>query len=317
MTKIVFTQEQQLDLTKRLQLLLLDSLAAGANWGFDTVRFQGGTCLSMSYGSSRFSEDLDFVLGTDKGLNRMLAAARARMSNSLRVSLPGAVVKFTSRDEDLEAIEAKNPRTFTMTVSHPDWYRVIKVKVEFWVADPEAVRQYEAGFIPAKLLAQAVEGVPLRMTLPPVMLPTATLNEILVDKLHALACRPYLKHRDIFDLWWLAEQGIKDWATELQARYTYHARMYSDSPELEQLGDVLRSKTIDIQALVGKPAFSEDLQKWLGQDSTLSSQSSADAMATLVVAQMERLTAALEAKPEEVATSAAGRAASSRRMRAQ
>jgi predicted nucleotidyltransferase component of viral defense system len=293
MAKNVFTQEQQLDLTKRLQLLLLDSLAAGTHWDIDSTRFQGGTCLSLSYGSSRFSEDLDFVLGTDKGLNRMLTAAQARMSNSLRVSLPGAVVKFAARDEDLEAIEAKNPRTFTMTVSHPDWYRVIKVKAEFWVADPEAVRQYESGVIPAKLLTQAVEGVPLRMTLPPVMLPTATLNEILVDKLHALACRPYLKHRDIFDLWWLTEQGIKGWDSELLARYPYHARMYSDSPELEQLVEVLRAKTIDVQALVGKPAFREDLQKWLGQDSPLSSQSSADVMATVVVAQLERLTAAL------------------------
>jgi predicted nucleotidyltransferase component of viral defense system len=299
MAKVVFTQEQQLDLTKRLQLLLLDGLAAGGRWGIDPARFQGGTCLSLSYGSSRFSEDLDFVLGTVKGLNRMLATAQARMRNTLRASLPGAEVKFTARDEDIEAYEAKNPRTFTMTVSHPDWYRVIKVKAEFWVADPEAVRQYESGVIPAKLLTQAVEGVPLRMTLPPVMLPTATLNEILVDKLHALACRPYLKHRDIFDLWWLAEQGIKDWATELQARYPYHARMYSDSPELELLGEVLRNKNVEVQALVGRPAFAEDLQKWLGRDSALSSQSSADAMAVLVAAQLEILNDALKEKAAE------------------
>lgn len=280
MAKTVFTQEQQLDLTRRLQLMLLDALAATGSW--DTARFQGGTCLSLSYGSSRFSEDLDFVLGTDKGLNRMLTAAEARMGNSLRVVLPGAQVKFAARDDDLEAPEAKNPRTFTMTVSHADWYRAIKVKVEFWVANPKAVAQYQARAVSAKVLTAAVDGVPLRMTLPPVLLPTATTNEILVDKLHAVACRSYLKHRDIFDLWWLAEQGLHDWASELEHRYPYHAQMYADSPTLAELGPVLDAKAAEVAAMVGKQDFSSDLKKWLGEKSTLATQAAADVMATQV-----------------------------------
>lgn len=298
MPKIVFTQEQQLDLTRRLQLLLLESLASVSSWDVGSTRFQGGTCLSLSYGSPRFSEDLDFVLGTDRGLNRMMGSARSRMVDALRTSLPGALVKFVGRDEDLEASNAKNPRTFNVTVSHPDWYRVVKIKVEFWVADIEAVRQYESRVIPAKLLTQAVEGVPLRMALRPVMLPTATINEILVDKLHALACRPYLKHRDIFDLWWIAEQGVSGWGAELMGRYPYHARMYSDSPSIEQLGDVLRARIEDVRGLVGNQAFAEDLRKWLGEGSALSSSASADAMAAMVVQRLERLVDDLWPKPK-------------------
>jgi predicted nucleotidyltransferase component of viral defense system len=299
MPKLVFTQEQQLDLTRRLQLMLLDSMAASGNWvAPDATRFQGGTSLSLAYGSSRFSEDLDFVLGTDRGLNRMLAGATSRMANSLRTAVPGAEAKFAARDKDLEADEARNPRTFTMTVSHPDWYRAIKVKVEFWVADPEAVRQYEARVIPAKLLTQAVEGAPLRMTLPPVMMPTATLDEILVDKLHALACRPYLKHRDIFDLWWLSQQGHPDWHAQLVARYPNHARMYNDSPVLEQLGSVLRAKAAEVQALAGNAKFPAELRTWLGERSPLASQMAADAMATDVATRLNELVSTLEAKPE-------------------
>lgn len=314
MAKTVFTQAQQLDLTKRLQLMLLDGVAASGNWDSgETARFQGGTCLSLSYGSSRFSEDLDFVLGTDKGLNRLLAGVQLRMTNALRTAAPGASVSFSARDEDLEASSAKNPRTFMMTVSHPDWYRSVKVKVEFWVADPQAVRQYEARVIPAKLLASVLEGVPLRMALPPVMLPTATLQEILVDKLHALACRPYMKHRDVFDLWWLAQQGVVAWQAELDARYPYHALMYNDSPTPQQLLAVLRTKSAEIRAFVGSPDFANELKKWLGEDSTLASQVSADAMAVLVAGQLEQLTAAADPDPGPSQGSAASPAPAARK----
>lgn len=287
MTKIVFTQAQQLDLTQRLQLLLLDSLAASGSW--EAARFQGGTCLSLSYGSPRFSEDLDFLLGTDKGLARMIAAAQARMVNALRVPLPGAKVGFAARDDDVESPAARNPRTFVMTVSHADWYRAVKVKVEFWVADPAAVAQYAARVAPAKLLTQAVEGSPLRMTIAPVLFPTAQLEEVLVDKLHALVCRPYLKHRDVFDLWWLAQQGVTAWGEELQGRYPYHARMYGDSPALEQLVPALQAKAAEIGAMAGKPQFGEDLRKWLGVESSLATQAAADAMAQQVASRLETI----------------------------
>jgi predicted nucleotidyltransferase component of viral defense system len=280
MAKIAFTQAQQLDLTKRLQLLLLDCLAASGDW--DCARFQGGTCLSLSYGSSRFSEDLDFLLGSDKGLNRTLAGVQTRMTNVLRVSLVGAKVQFHARGEDLQAKSAKNPRTFTMTVSHAEWHRTIKIKAEFWIAAPQSVRKYESAIVTAKLLTQPVLGTPLRMSLPLVLLPTATLKEILVDKLHALACRPYMKHRDVFDLWWLAEQGVKNWREELLTRYPYHANLYADSPTLPQLLAVLRSKMGAIAMMVGKPDFSNDLKKWLGADASLAAPKLADAIAKQV-----------------------------------
>ena len=303
MTKLVFTQEQQLDFTKRLQLLLLDSMVSSGHWG--TAKFQGGTCLSLCYGSSRFSEDLDFLLGTDKGLKRMLTAASARMTNVLRLSVPDAKLKFAARDDDPESPSARNPRTFTLTASSEDWYRSIKIKVEFWVADPAAVAQYASGVVSAKVLTRAVEGVPLRMALPAVMVPTADLKEILVDKLHALACRDYLKHRDVFDLWWLSQQDVGDWRGELATRYPYHALMYNDSPEISKLRDVLREKTLVIAAMVGRPEFPIELKKWLGEDSSLAGQAGADSIAGHVVEMLKLLFADEVATPPAASTRAA------------
>lgn len=279
MPKINFTQSQQLDLTKRLQLLLLDAVMATGSWQKDQFRFQGGTCLSLAYGSPRFSEDLDFLIGTEKGMQRMITGASARVVDSLRSILPGAQVKFSARDEDAEASDAKNPRTFMMSVSHPDWYRVIKIKLEFWLAHPEAVAQYRCGVRSANVLAEIADGSPLRAQIAPVLVNTAHLEEIVVDKLHALVARPYMKHRDVFDLWWLKQQGKSDWAQYMDERYEYHAQMYSDSPALEDMPAKLQEKADAIASMVGQPEFSTELKKWLGESASLASQASANFIA--------------------------------------
>lgn len=294
MSKIVFNQDQQLDLMQRLQLLLLDAVMSSGNWKHDEIRFQGGTSLSLVHGSPRFSEDLDFIIVTDKGLSRMIAAAQTRMTNTLRALLPGAEVKFGGRDEDPESRDAKNPRTFNMNVSHPNWYRTVKIKLEFWLADPEAVAQYESGIKTARILSSVVQGNPLRATIAPVFVNTATLDEIVVDKLHALVSRNRMKHRDVFDLWWLKEQGNANWSECLTARYEHHQKMYSDAPLLQELPARLLAKSDEIKAMVGRKEFSGDLAKWLGNGAGLSTQQSADTIATSVSEHLKHCVACLE-----------------------
>jgi hypothetical protein len=282
MAKLVFSQANLLDMTRRLQLLLLDAVMASGNWSRQDIRFQGGTCLSLVYGSGRFSEDLDFVLGTDRGLNRMFAGVAARMNNALRAGLPGAVVRFATKGDDLESDATRNPRAFTMTISHPDWYRTVKVKAEFWLCDPEAVKRYGAGVRTANVLGAAADGVPLRLAISPVLVNAADREEIVVDKLHALVGRRYLKHRDVFDLWWLAAQGLEDWSGCLRQHYENHARMHAASPRLEELGPLLRSKATEIAALTRSDTFSKELKRWLGSDSQTATRPSADAIADVV-----------------------------------
>jgi hypothetical protein len=313
MPKIVFSQSVTLDLTRRLQLMLLDSLMASGSWDSDSLRFQGGTSLSLVYGSPRFSEDLDFIAGSFSGLNRMLSGAANRMKQTLRTALPGAEVKFGRRDEDPESFEAKNPRTFTVTVSHADWHRAVKIKVEFWVCDPAAVAAYEAKVLPARVLAAALDKNPLRTVISPVLVPAATLEEICVDKLHALVGRQYLKHRDVFDLFWLEQQGAADWSTYLKERYEHHAAMYSQSLPLPRLVEALADKATVIQGLAASADLSEDLKRWLGEDATLAQRSSADEIATSVAAAIRRCVAALAPAPEPPASPSLPDPATSRR----
>jgi hypothetical protein len=298
MAKTTFSQAVLLDATKRLQLLLLDCLMASGNWTRDDIRFQGGTCLSLVYGSARFSEDLDFLLGTDRGLNRMLAGASARMTETLRIALPGATVRFSLRDDSgLEGAHARNPRTFTMSVAQPDWHKAVRIKVEFWLSDPEAVAQYGAGVRTARVLEAAREGAPLRLTVPPVLVNAANPEEILVDKLHALVGRKYLKHRDVFDLWWLRTQGLENWSEALVKHYANHARMYAGAPSIEQLAAKLALKAKDISALMGERTFPADLKRWLGADSSTATQASADALAESVARKVASTALELEPRP--------------------
>jgi len=45
----------------------------------------------------------------------------------------------------------------------------------------------------ASVLSAVAEGGPLRATVAPVLISAASLEEIAVDKLHALVCAPYMK----------------------------------------------------------------------------------------------------------------------------
>lgn len=315
MSKIVFSQAVTLDLTRRLQLVLLDSLMASGSWDADSLRFQGGTSLSLVYGSPRFSEDLDFIAGSFNGLNRMLAGASNRMKQVLRTTLPGADVKFGKRDDDPESFDARNPRTFTVTVSHPDWYRAVKIKVEFWICDPTAVAAYEAKVLPARVLAAALDKNPLRTVISPVLVPAATLEEICVDKLHALVGRSYLKHRDVFDLWWLEQQGAAEWSKYLLDRYAHHAAMYAESVALPRLSTLLAEKATIVQNLTNSAELSEDLQRWLGEDSTLAQRESADAIAEAVAVSIRRCVANLSANANPLPSSPSSPLPSSSRRR--
>ena len=64
--------------------------------------------------------------------------------------------------------------------------------------------------------------------------------------------------------------------------YANHARMYAGAPSLEHLGASLASKAKDMADLMGRRTFPEDLKRWLGAESSIAKQASADALAESV-----------------------------------
>lgn len=264
MTKRTFTPVEWFHLTELAQAAVVAGLIGARRWAPGQLKFQGGTSLHLVYGSPRFSEDLDFVTATPKGLQAAVRAASSYAKAALAREFPALHVALKVRDQ--EGIPApRNPRLFTLTLSEPDWYESLKVKVEFYIV-PEAVSH---GYVSANQTIIPLRPR-LRVDLPNVMIETAALEEILCDKIHALGDRARIKERDIFDLWWICNQQgstSKDVAKAFGQRHTIHMAMYPNGKPLAQLAHALRDRAAHLSGiLLDKKQFErmvDAISRWL------------------------------------------------------
>lgn len=151
--------------------------------------FQGGTCLRLLHKGPRHSEDLDFT--TRQELERW-EALRPRLFDKLKAHEP----LLRGR------LELSAQKSFK---------RILRWKLK-WT--PEGGGSVFVRVELAAYPAHTRELLPL--TRPPglpsgawVLVPAETREEILADKVAAIAGRPYLKGRDFFDLWLLRSQGVR------------------------------------------------------------------------------------------------------------
>ena len=152
--------------------------------------FQGGTCLRLVHGGHRYSEDLDFVdPGTaDHELDRLMSsAARAAGARLAAVIDPGE----TTFQEATTSAEGR-VKTWWFRYRRQGEREVLRVKLEL-------------GRYPAHDLSP----LPVRPSslpfAPHALVMACSARELLADKLNALAQRPYVKGRDLYDIWFLTE----------------------------------------------------------------------------------------------------------------
>ncbi len=181
--------------------LYLDSLMVEADWTAGEIAFHGGTSLRLSWNSPRYSEDLDFLLSrTAAGLDDVMRRVEARIQQMARRLDADFVVTMADKTKD-----AQRMPVFMLTVSHPGYVGVAKVRGEFWRTDPAYLRNYPTQQrMPGGQLASASPLDVFALTSNPV--PAATLETAYADKLVAFATRPFLKWRDIYDFWWIGTQ---------------------------------------------------------------------------------------------------------------
>jgi len=147
--------------------------------------FQGGTSIRLVYGGTRFSEDLDFVLRpgrTIAGLN--LPGLLQDLPSFMRREVPFAD-RPTVKEQKAEAMFVR--------------YRC-RVELESPVGG--LVINLEFSGVPSRSLRPYI----LRSDMVDVAIVVEDESEILVDKLVALALRPYVKGRDIWDTWFLTHE---------------------------------------------------------------------------------------------------------------
>jgi predicted nucleotidyltransferase component of viral defense system len=166
------------------------------------VVFQGGTALRLCYGGERYSEDLDFVCGK----------AGAYLDDVQFESLIQEALEITKKtlqrdfQIDPNQIALRQP-------SHPMAIKGDKVSVAAWQIVvpisstphlPKSRIKIEFANVPSygsePNVAKATEGL---VQMQDVILKVESANEIIADKAVALTAREALKHRDIWDVWFL------------------------------------------------------------------------------------------------------------------
>lgn len=184
------------------ELLHYDILFALDNAGLlDKLTFQGGTSLRLCYGAPRFSEDLDFSGGYDFKTQHL-------------ISMKNCIEDYLGKRYGLE-VTVKEPHEMSSAFENSN------VKISKWqirvVTHPERrdlpkqMIKIEVGNIPSytkepRQLQRNYDFLPDGYNDTLVMV--ETLNELMADKLISLVnCQAYVRHRDIWDLHWLKQQG--------------------------------------------------------------------------------------------------------------
>jgi len=161
--------------------------------------FQGGTAIRWCFGGSRFSEDLDFVTPlAPEAVQKILNASVKGVEKLMVPHFGPGTVTISEKNARAGALEC-------FVDFRPDGVREkISIKLEFEGLasdkEPGVQKQVLSLLSPVAYLIAAGE---YRVPRPHTIIVVQTPSEILADKVRALLERPYLKGRDLFDLWYL------------------------------------------------------------------------------------------------------------------
>jgi hypothetical protein len=177
------------------QVRFLDALMSDPKLEIGRIAFHGGTSLHLSWRSPRFSEDLDFLMAKNAAdIHAIIESARKKTEEAFRADDPRFIVTVKDKTRDQARMISCH-----LQIAHPGYLGKTLVKVEFW----KVAAKYLANY-PVELRAPMQPGQMVSRISNPV--PAATLLTAYCDKLTAFATRPFLKWRDIYDLWWIGTQ---------------------------------------------------------------------------------------------------------------
>jgi hypothetical protein len=229
-----------------LQTAPLAALMDSRRWAPGDLAFQGGTSLHLAHGSARFSEDLDFMVRGGLSLKGLSREVQKRLRLPPDISPDLSVTVTPIKDE-------RNPHSFYVTLSGTQVIGSAKVKIELWRTPASAMH------------ALTLKVSTISSSAGQAFVPTLTLTEIFADKVYALGGRDRIKPRDVFDLWWLCEQGVAGVSPNLLHTrlgiYPSASGQESDTAQNWLKNAVARLAELQAPGAVDKVA--KDLKRWL------------------------------------------------------
>ncbi|MEW6291026.1 MAG: nucleotidyl transferase AbiEii/AbiGii toxin family protein [Thermodesulfobacteriota bacterium] len=181
----------------------------------EALAFKGGTALKRCYmGDYRFSEDLDFTLVKATSLETILAELEMIFAEVYKIS--GIIIRYSREDRKSH----QNSHTFYLAYEGPlPGMTVKEVKVDITIEErlvlPLKERPVLKGY-------EEYEDLPDDATIL-----VYSLEEILTEKVVALADRARNEPRDLYDVWYLTELENMDLSAlipEITAKLEYRGR---------------------------------------------------------------------------------------------
>lgn len=201
---------------------------------FNDLVFQGGTSLKLFYGNPRFSEDLDFVLRQGKNSSDLTLKISKLQTfvNDVFPFLKEIEINIQKNDKDMQRLILK-------TISD--------------VPEQKLRIHIELAYVPS------YRNQPRILDYPPLhpVVRVEEPSEILADKITALGSRPYLKGRDIWDIYFLTveKQISVSWDLVIQK-----AKDYGSTPAVLKKGLLTASKRIREEGVL---ILSSELRRFL------------------------------------------------------
>lgn len=187
--------DQENVLQELMQHYVLVSLARARM--FDKAIFHGGTCLRILHGTSRFSEDLDFLLKEPHPDFRWKTYLEQVFRDCSREGISFEVQDKSNADAAVKRAFLKTDsigKILLIELPHARHNpRKIRIKLEI-DTNPPAGSDFETSYLSFPGIAPIT---------------TQTLESGFSMKAHALLCRRYVKGRDWFDLvWYISKKTV-------------------------------------------------------------------------------------------------------------
>ena len=235
------------------ELLHYDILFALDQAGMlDDVVFQGGTSLRLCYGSSRYSEDLDFAGGYDfntKTLSKMKDVIEKYVGD--RYGLEVTIKEPKALKEDPKYAELRIDKWQIAIVTAPEQKNMAKQRIKIEVANVPAHTKVP---LPLKLNYEFLpDGY--RDTL----IFVESLEEVMADKIISLpAIQKYVRHRDMWDLMWLQQEGATINKELIEKKIIDY--------KIVGFMDMLDARITSIESIVNGSNFDQEMKRFLSQD---------------------------------------------------
>lgn len=157
-----------------------------------TLVFQGGTALRLCYNNDRYSEDLDFVINKEQTFDKDFMLYFKAMFEEKIIQKYNLEVEITEPKKDDFIVQRWSAKVYL-----PSNHKKSKINIE--IAN---VSSHSNHF-------QAINNNYQELMNKRIFVQVETLEEILADKILALAQRPYIKYRDLWDIEWLKNKNIQ------------------------------------------------------------------------------------------------------------